>query len=87
MEESLGKSKYMATFLDDYSGYSAVVLLKYKSDVYQAIVDTFALFETQLAQKIKSVRTDNGGEYTSNKLEDYFKSKGIEHQTTMADTL
>jgi transposase InsO family protein len=86
LEESLGKSKYFATYLDDFSGYSAVVLLKNKSDTFKATMDIFALYETQLEKKIKAVRTDNGGEYTSNQLEDYFKEKGVEHQTTMAYT-
>jgi len=84
LEESIGKSKYIATFLDDYSGYSAVVLLKQKSDTYNAIRDTFSMFETQTERRIKAARSDNGGEYMSNILREYFKEKGIDHQTTMA---
>lgn len=85
-EESLGGHKYVATFLDDYSGLSAVVLLKKKSDVIKVIQDMFAAFETQTGKKIKAVRTDNGGEYIKAELEDYFKSKGINHQTTVPCT-
>lgn len=84
LEESLGLSRYIATFLDDYSGLSQVVLLKQKSDTYEAIKNTFSLFETQTERKIKAARSDNGGEYMSSLLSDYFKEKGINHQTTMA---
>jgi hypothetical protein len=79
----LGKAKYIATFLDDYSGFSAVVLLKHKSDTYNAIRDIINLFETQTESKIKAARSDNGGEYINTELKDYFKEKGINHQTTM----
>jgi transposase InsO family protein len=85
-EESLGGHKYIATFLDDYSSLSAVVPLKKKSDAFKAIQDVFATFETQTGKKIKAARTDNGGEYIKTELEDYFKSKGINHQTTVPNT-
>lgn len=83
LDESLGKSKYIATFLDDYSDYSAVVLLKQKSDTHQAVKNMFNLLETQTGRKIKAARSDNGGEYVSTGLSDYFKEKGINHQKTM----
>jgi transposase InsO family protein len=84
LADSLGKSKYIATFLDDYSGFSTVVLLKQKSDTYDAVVNTINMFETQTGRKVKAVRSDRGGEYMSNALQDYFKEKGIQHQPTMA---
>lgn len=83
---TLGKARYIATFLDDYSSYSMIKLLRYKSDVYQAVTDVFALLENKTDKKVKAVRTDNGGEYTSSLLSSYFKKKGIEPQTTMAYT-
>jgi Reverse transcriptase (RNA-dependent DNA polymerase)/Integrase core domain len=84
LEESLGKAKYMATFIDDYSSYSVVVPLKYKSDAPQAIKDVFTLLENQLDLKIKAARTDGGGEFVNNQLSIYFRDKGIDHQITMA---
>lgn len=84
LEESLGKAKYFATFLDDYSDYSSVVLLKNKSDTYQAIKDTFILLENTTESKVKAVRSDQGGEYISTELKEYFKEKGIDHQMTTA---
>jgi hypothetical protein len=86
LPETLGEAKYFATFLDDYSGYSVVKMLKKKSDVAATIKEVFTLLENQLDKSIKAVRTDNGGEYVNNELTAYFKEKGIEHQTTMAHT-
>jgi hypothetical protein len=79
-ETSLGGHEYVATFLDDYSRLSVVVPLKRKSDVAQAVKDTFALMENQIGAKIKNVRTDNGTEYVNETLGSYFKQKGITHQ-------
>ena len=81
-ETSLGGHRYVATFLDDYSRLSAVALLKRKSDVIQAVKETFNLLENQASQKIREVRTDNGTEYVNREMEAYLKDKGINHQRT-----
>lgn len=85
-EETIGKKSYFITFLDDYSRYSSVTLLKNKSDAKKAIEDAFNLFETQTGRKIKEARTDNGGEFISNHMADYFGKKGINHQKTIPYT-
>jgi transposase InsO family protein len=85
-EESLGGHIYIATFLDDWSGYSSIELLKRKSDVIKVIQDKFARFETSTGLKIKAARTDNGGEFVNRELDSYFKTKGIDHQTTVPYT-
>ncbi len=47
-----------------------------------AVKTTLIAWETQTGHKIKLVRTDNGSEYINNELSNFFKSKGILHQTT-----
>lgn len=83
LPDTLGKAKYMVTFLDDYSNYSIVKLLKKKSDVYDAMLEVIPFMETQTEKKVKAVRSDNGGEYMSTDLKDFFTLRGIDHQTTM----
>ena len=39
--------------------------------------------ENQTGRKVKVLRSDNGGEYTSKKFEDYSASKGIKHQLSI----
>ncbi|GJU64837.1 retrovirus-related pol polyprotein from transposon TNT 1-94 [Tanacetum coccineum] len=59
----IGGHKYFITFIDDYSRYTYVYLIKEKSES----LDVFKIFkaevENQLNRKIKIVRSDRGGEY------------------------
>lgn len=85
-EPTFGGKIYMATFLDDYSGFSTIRLLQFKSEVPAAVKEVFTLWENQTGSNIKAVRTDNGSEYVNNNLGSFFSDKGIIHQTTMTYT-
>ena len=56
-------SRYFLTFIDDFSRYGYLYLIKEKSDA----LDKFKVFklevEKQLGKVIKTVRSDRGGEY------------------------
>lgn len=80
--QSLGGSRYFATFLDDYSKFSVVVPVNNKSDVSEVVKRTIKQLETQTGHQLKTVRTDRGGEYLNHSLRSYFDSKGVLHQTT-----
>ena len=54
---------YYITFIDDYSRYSYVYLLSEKSQALQAFQIYKAEVEKQLDKKIKTVRSDRGGEF------------------------
>lgn len=41
-------------------------------------------YEKQLGKALKYVRSDNGGEFVNKNFDDFFKSKGIVHQRTVA---
>ena len=45
-----------------------------------------ALVERQSKRKLKALRTDNGGEYTSNRFEKYLKDEGIGYEKTVPKT-
>ena len=62
---SLGKSCYFVTFIDDYSRYAHVYMLQAKSQVLEAFKEFVAMAENQSGQKLKRLRSDNGGEYKS----------------------
>ena len=83
---SLGGKLYFATFLDDYSRVSVVVPVIRKADVAATVRQVVQLLETQSGQKLKAVRTDNGGEYLSSALQTYLAEKGVEHQLTVPYT-
>ena len=41
------------------------------------------MFKNQLNKKIKILRSDNGGEFTSKEFDNILQSQGILHQTTI----
>ena len=65
---TFGGNKYVATFLDDFTGFCIVRLIKLKSDVTEAVKSVITTLETQTGLKVINVRTDNGGEYTNSVL-------------------
>ena len=42
--------------------------------------------ELESEKKIKCLRTDNGGEYTSDEFDNFFQQEGIKRQLTVAYT-
>ncbi|GJU56616.1 retrotransposon protein, putative, ty1-copia subclass [Tanacetum coccineum] len=70
-------ASYFVTFIDDFSRYGYVCLLKHKHEVFE----TFKVFqkevENQLRKTIKSTRSDRGGEYMSQEFLDHLKEHGI----------
>ncbi len=79
-EKSLGGGQYFLTFTDDKSRYSWVYILKTKDQVFDCFVKWKALVEKSSKNKVKTLRTDNGGEYTSTQFTNYLKSEGIRHE-------
>ncbi len=85
-EKSLGGGEYFLTFTDDRTRYTWVYILKTKDQVFDCFLKWKALVERQSKQKLKILRTDNGGEYTSNKFEGYLREEGIRHERTVPKT-
>ena len=56
---------YFVTFIDDYSRYGYVYLMKYKSETFEKFKEFKAEVEKQLGKSIKTLRSDRGGEYLS----------------------
>lgn len=81
---SINGYSYFAGFIDDHSGLARVYFLKHKSDAFRAFDDYKAWAENQTGKKIKRVRSDRGGEYTSKEFTDHLRKHGIEHHKTVA---
>ena len=81
-ETSIGGSKYVATFLDDYSRLSIVVPVSTKAAVIPTVKNVIAMLENQSGRNLRVVRTDRGGEYLNKDLNDFYAHKGIVHETT-----
>jgi transposase InsO family protein len=75
--ESYHRHKYFISFVDDYSGYSWIMLLRQKSSAIIALKDFLAMVQTQYGCTIKEWMSDAGGEYKSDAFLSVLKAKGI----------
>lgn len=64
----LARSRYVLTFLDDYSHKAFIYFLKTKDQVTEKFKVFKNYVETETGSKIKQLRTDNGGEYCNNSM-------------------
>jgi len=77
---SIGGAKFFVTFIDDFSRYIVVVPLKSKAEVLQCFIKYRAWAENLTGEKIKTLRSDNGGEYCSKDFNDLLAQAGISRQ-------
>jgi hypothetical protein len=80
---SLGGCHFYVTFIDDHSRKTWICFLKTKSEVFKRFQEFKALVENKTGRKIKVLRSDNGGEYTSNEFRDFCIQEGIKRQLTV----
>lgn len=76
--------KYFVTFIDDFSKYTRVFLMKQKSETFNKFKIYVAETQNQFNRKLKKLRSDNGGEYISVEFKKFCQEQGIECQYTVA---
>ncbi|KAJ6715423.1 hypothetical protein OIU85_026875 [Salix viminalis] len=84
--ESVGGNKYFITFIDDLSRMCWVYFLRSKADAFNVFKKFKAFVELQSGYKIKKLRSDRGGEYTSNEFHEFCANIGMERQLTTTYT-
>jgi len=84
--QSVGGNRYFVTFIDNFSRYTVVYFIKKKSEVFEKFKEFEASVTNHFGCKIKTLRSDGGGEYTSTDFEQYLKMNGIRHEVTVAHT-
>ena len=84
--ESIGGNKYFVTFIDDAFQKLWVYILRTKDQVFQVFQKFHTLIKRETGRKLKRLRTDNGGEYTSREFEEYCSNHGIRHEKTVPGT-
>ena len=75
-------NKYIITFIDDFSKYTTIYLLKNKSDAFEKFQDFLKEVENQFSRKIKRIRSDRDCGYESSAFNTFVQSLGIIHETT-----
>ena len=68
------------SFIDDFSKFTWIYLIKHKSEVFQKFHDFQNLVERRFDRKILALQTDWGGEYE--KLNSFFTKIGISHHVS-----
>ena len=71
------------SFIDDYSRCVTVYPITNKSEVLEKFKEWEAIETNQADCKIKTLRTDNGGEYMFAEFQNFLKEKCIHHETTV----
>lgn len=79
---SNGGGLYFATFIDDYSRWCEVYILKKKSEIFTVFKEYKNLVENQLNLKIKTFQSDNAREYISGEFNKFLKNQGIQRRFT-----
>ena len=85
-QNSLGGSRYALVFTDDYSHKGWVYFLKSKGETVTKFREFKQRIERETGNKIKTLRTDRGGEYLSGEFTDLCKSSSIQRELTQAHT-
>ncbi|KAH9665312.1 hypothetical protein KPL70_020298 [Citrus sinensis] len=83
---SIGGSHYFVIFVDDFSRRVWVYTMRAKDEVLEIFVKWKKLVETQTGRKIKVLRSDNGGEYTSDPFLQVCQNEGIKRHFTVRHT-
>jgi transposase InsO family protein len=81
---SIGGSEYFITFTDDFSRKTWIYFMASKDQTLAKFRIFKSMIETLTGVKIKTLRTDGGGEYTSGAFVAYCEQHGIRKEKTAA---
>ena len=83
---SIGHARFYVLFTDDFSGWRVVFFIKNKSEVPAFFQKFYASLLNETGNTIRTLRSDNGGEYEGNEFKKYLAEKGIRHETSAVYT-
>ena len=72
--------RFYVIFVDDFTRFAWLFLLKQKSNVFSVFVHFKSLVENQFNTKIKTLRSDGGAEFVNHKFKAFCLDNGISHQ-------
>ncbi|KAJ0401726.1 hypothetical protein P43SY_003047 [Pythium insidiosum] len=80
--KSKSGARFILVFVDDWSRYLHVYLLKSKTEVTSKFIEYTTVMERQTGGRVKCVRSDNGSEFCNKKFDGFCLQQGILHQTS-----
>jgi transposase InsO family protein len=84
--KGLKGEKYFMLLVDDYTRMIAVLFLKNRSEDFENFKIYKEMVENEMDSKIKCLRSNNGGDFTSKEFMDYYMSHGIKRQLFVVRT-
>lgn len=81
---SMGGGRYALVVVDEATKFSAVLILQAKSEAAQGVLDTIKNWERVAGKKVKYLRTDRGGEFMGESLQEPLRRIGVQHEATPA---
>ena len=79
-------SRYFVLFTDDYSGWRVVYFIREKSEVQDCFKDYVHQLHGETSKFVRTLRSDNGGEFFSHSFTQWLSSKGIRHESSAPHT-
>jgi len=79
---SMSGAKYLLIFVDDCTRYTWVRFIRQKSDVAKVTADWERMVTNRFGCSIKTIHSNNGGEYIGKEFQDWMASRGILHEPT-----
>jgi hypothetical protein len=71
-------ARYYVTFTDNYTRATGIYFMKTKGEALVKLKEWVTRIEREAETKVKRIRSDNGGEYDSNKSHTWYRSTGIQ---------
>ena len=84
--QAKGGYEYFITFIDNYSRYGCVYLMRWKFEAFEKFKEFRAKVKNQLGKRIKAIRSDHGGEYLLGDFKYYLTQNGIVSQLATPGT-
>eukprot|EP00253_Pinus_taeda_P036475 PITA_36475 len=78
--------EYFISFIDNFSRMCWIGLMKYKYEAFEKFKSFKTLVENESDRRIKCLRSDRGGEFTSNEFFDFYEEHGIRREFSAART-
>ena len=75
-------NRYIFVIIDDHTRYMWSILLKEKNVAFEKFKSFKSLVEKDINKEIATLRTDRGGEFTSNEFQDFCNKKGNKRNLT-----
>jgi transposase InsO family protein len=84
--KGLKGEQYFMLLVDDYTRMTAVCFLRKKLEAFENFKVYKEMVENEMDSKIKCLRLDNGGEFTSKEFMDLYNNNEIKRQFFIART-